>query len=506
MDHPLTLFACAGHLAVGALAASRGARSPMARPLALLCADFFAFNAAPFAERLAPARAWASLDSAASSMLAPLSVHLLLAFAGRRRSLAWLLRASYAVHGAIAGACALALLPVPWARAFARSPSWAVLVLASSLAFVGAALALVVPAHWRRHHDVLERARTRTLMAAFATGMLLCPTELLSDAGARVPRLADVGTLGTAVLFAVATLRFNLFEREVSRMLALKAAVVAGLSLAVCVATFRYLASPWAMAAFAAVTLAVGLLPAVRDVVETETVLRERERHLATLGRFSAQMAHDLQNPIAAARGAAQLLLRERGDGALSEAQASYVRLIQAQMDRMLHVVTDYRRLGRMEPDLGDGDLAELAAAVVAAQAGAAPEGVTVTLDAPASLPMRFDRDLLARALENLLRNAFEATRARGGAVTVRVRPDGDAAELSVRDDGEGMSPRVAERAFDDFFTTRASGSGLGLALVRRVAEAHRGGARIESAEGEGTTVTLLLGGAAPPAARGGVA
>lgn len=490
----LTLLACAGHLAIGALAAIYRARNPMAVPMMLLCADFFAFNAAPMAERMSPARGWAWLDAAASSMLAPLSIHLLLAFVGRRREFARTLAAAYLVHGLIAGVCALAFFPIGWARAFAHSSSWAFSVLASSMLFVGFALARVIPAHWRRNPDLLERTRTRVLLAAFATGMLLCPTELYADMGLPAPRLAHVGSLATAALFAVVTIRFRLFEREVSLLPALKAAVVGALSLAVYVAMFRYFASAYAMVVFGALTLGLGLVPALDDYVTTRTVERERARHMTTLGRFAAQMTHDLQNPMAAAKGAAQLLLRERGDDALSATQAEYVRLIHAQIERMSCVIEDYRRLGRFEPVPAPGDLAAAAAEVVAAQVNAAPEGVTLRLDAPAAVACCFDRDLVLRAIENLVRNAFEATRAGGGLVTVSAHDNGDGwADLQVRDTGEGMSPRVVEQALDDFFTTRPDGSGLGLSLVRRVAVAHGGRVVIDGAPGRGTVVTLRL-------------
>ncbi|MFO0647437.1 MAG: HAMP domain-containing sensor histidine kinase [Polyangiales bacterium] len=488
----LTLLACAGHLTLGALALFRGARSPMAIPLALLCADFFAFNAAPLAERISGVPGWAWIDAASSSMLAPLSVHVLVAFAGRRRELSRLLYVGYAVHGAIAGACVLAFARVSWAQSFARSSLWAAAVLGVGLPFLVVALALVIPPHWRRNPDAAERARTKVMLAAFAIGTLLCPTELLADMGVAVPKLANVGTLASTLLFTLVTLRHRLFDRDVSLLLALKAAVVGVLSLIVYVAKFRYLASAYSMALFGVLTLALGLLPALRDVVQAQTVERERSRHLATLGRFSAQMAHDLQNPLAAAKGATQLLLRARGDEALTPSQAEYARLIHEQMDRMLRVITDYRRLGRLEADLADGDLARVASEVVAAQTNAAPPGVTLRLDAPSPVPCVFDRDLVIRALENLVKNAFQATQE--GEVTVSARGEVDGfVELRVRDTGAGMSPRVAEQALDDFFTTRATGSGLGLALVRRVAEAHGGGVSIESAEGRGTTISLRL-------------
>jgi signal transduction histidine kinase len=102
------------------------------------------------------------------------------------------------------------------------------------------------------------------------------------------------------------------------------------------------------------------------------------------------------------------------------------------------------------------------------------------------------DRDLLAGALENLVQNAFEAM-PDGGTVTVRTSVDPDTVVLSVEDNGQGMDARTRERAFDPFFTTKPTGSGLGLAFVRRVAEAHGGDVTLASKEGAGTTLQLRL-------------
>ena len=487
----LTLAACAVHLALTVIVILRGARSPMALPLAALCVDFFAFNAADLAGHASPALGWKWLDSAAASMLTPLALHLFLAFVGRRREFWWVSLASYVVFGTIAAACALAFLPIPWAREFSGSAMWAVMVLVCAVPFV-ATLAWLTLVHWRRNRDLRERTRTRVVIAAYVILTLVGPTDLLADMGLAVPRLANVGTLTVTLLLGFIALRFDLFDRKVPALFAVNAVVAGVLTLFGYVVVFRYLASSHAMLVLGTLTATLALLPTLRDLATAQTIQRERVQSLATLGRFSAQMAHDLQNPLAAAKGAAQLLLRERGDRALSPDQADYVRLIVEQTERIARVVTDYRRLGRLEAGLAPGDLGAVASEVATAQSIAAPPGVTVRYEGEAAVPCHFDRDLIARALENLVRNAFEAM-PEGGAVTLRAGRDDPFVTVSVEDAGSGMSPRVVERALEDFFTTKASGSGLGLALVRRVAEAHGGRVAIDSAEGRGTTVTLRL-------------
>jgi signal transduction histidine kinase len=105
------------------------------------------------------------------------------------------------------------------------------------------------------------------------------------------------------------------------------------------------------------------------------------------------------------------------------------------------------------------------------------------------------DGDLLGGALQNVIRNAMEAM-PKGGTIVVRTeRAKGGDVVISVEDSGEGMDARKAERALDDFFTTKPQGSGLGLAFVRRVAEAHRGEVTLTSEVGIGTVVRLRLSG-----------
>ena len=96
--------------------------------------------------------------------------------------------------------------------------------------------------------------------------------------------------------------------------------------------------------------------------------------------------------------------------------------------------------------------------------------------------------DLFAGALQNLVRNAAEAEAER---IEIGAARAGAALRVWVKDDGAGMDARVRERAFDEFYTTKTTGTGLGLAFVGRVAEAHGGKARIESEVGRGTTIEI---------------
>ncbi|HEX6766525.1 MAG TPA: ATP-binding protein, partial [Polyangiaceae bacterium] len=105
------------------------------------------------------------------------------------------------------------------------------------------------------------------------------------------------------------------------------------------------------------------------------------------------------------------------------------------------------------------------------------------------------DKDLVATTLENVLRNAYEAMPS-GGIVTVRterVAGGSGGVAVSVEDEGEGMDARTLDRASDELFTTKATGSGLGLSFAERVAQAHGGTLKLTSRAGKGTVVRLSL-------------
>jgi signal transduction histidine kinase len=119
---------------------------------------------------------------------------------------------------------------------------------------------------------------------------------------------------------------------------------------------------------------------------------------------------------------------------------------------------------------------------------------VDVVDELPPALPLSAaDGDLLSRAIENVLDNALEAMPA-GGVLTLRAAAHrSEGVELCIADSGCGIDARSCERVFEDFYTTKATGSGLGLAFVRRVVEAHGGRVALLSGAGCGTRVRIEI-------------
>jgi two-component system sensor histidine kinase HydH len=487
----LQVLAATSGLTVAALALSRGASNPLSLPLSLLAVDQFIWNAASVGIELTGDPRYASVGAIAAPLFSPLAFHFVLTFIGRRRSLRLPLIAVYLIFGA-QSALALSDFVIPGFDLPGGLHTYAVLLLLPSIPLAGVALVLVFN-HLRVSALEPERWRARLLIAALILVAGLLITDELADLGLPVPRLA---TLGSFVFNVQLThLMLGLRLTSDSRRLALGQAVVLALFLAsaylLLFVTFR---DQQGILIVTMTALSLLLVAGLRVVGITLARAREGLERYATLGRFSAQMAHDLKNPLAAAKGAAEFLSEEMRR-ANQPRQQEFAGLIVQQLDRLHAVIDRYQRLSKLELALSDVDLNLLVGKVLALQGFAASNQIQVHSQlAPQAPRLSADPEILASALENLLKNAFEAM-PQGGAVTVRtaVLRDGDWVAVSIQDTGHGMDARAREQAFTPFFTTRATGSGMGLPFVQQVARAHGGDVTLASEEGSGTLVQLLL-------------
>jgi two-component system sensor histidine kinase HydH len=205
--------------------------------------------------------------------------------------------------------------------------------------------------------------------------------------------------------------------------------------------------------------------------------LGKKER-LAVLGRLAAGLAHEIRNPLGAIRGLSQHLLSK---GPSDPADREALEVMLASVDRLNSTITDflaYSRPAEAKPETLE--LAELLRKMSVLAAHDARAGdVAVDLDLPAE-PVLIDGDeaLLSQAFLNLYLNAIEAAGGRaegGGRLTVTLKNNDQRALLTFRDDGPGFNSEQLAQPFVPYFTTKAEGTGLGLALVEKTIRAHDG-------------------------------
>jgi two-component system sensor histidine kinase HydH len=183
---------------------------------------------------------------------------------------------------------------------------------------------------------------------------------------------------------------------------------------------------------------------------------------------MSAIMAHEIRNPLASLKGNAQLLAEKLEDGSRERARADRVIAEATRLEALTSDLLDFARAGPLQTV--DTDPAEL---VRTAAADVVPGGFEIVNDgAPARWPV--DATRIRQALVNVLQNARQAS-ADGPPPRVTVATAGEALEIAVRDFGPGLPAGSEARIFDPFFTTRTNGTGLGLAVARRVVEMHGG-------------------------------
>jgi two-component system sensor histidine kinase HydH len=224
----------------------------------------------------------------------------------------------------------------------------------------------------------------------------------------------------------------------------------------------------------------------------------QEQARLAALGTMAAGLAHEIRNPLAGIKGAAQLL---RGMGPTTD-QAEFLQVIVDETDRLNKVVTDFLDYARhFELSLAPTDLNQLVRQTTSLlRAQGLPEGIQLVESLEEPLPLlALDGDKLRQVVLNLLRNAVQAMPEGGELqVTTTQRPPGPKAEralveLCVHDTGVGLSAETLKSLFIPFFTTKHDGTGLGLAISQRIVRAHQGELRVESQEGEGARFVVSL-------------
>lgn len=240
--------------------------------------------------------------------------------------------------------------------------------------------------------------------------------------------------------------------------------------------------------------LSLGALLTLHDlesVREIETEL-EVSRRMASIGRLTAGVGHEVKNPINAIVVHLELLRNKVHAGGDALRHLDIIQSEIRRLDRVVQTLVDFSR--PVELQLKDQDLRGVVSSVLMlASAEFQTRGITVESQAP-TRPVfcRVDADLLEQALLNVVLNGAQAM-ASGGLLEVLVSEDSRWAYIRVRDHGEGIPDEIRARIFDLYFTTKKEGSGIGLAMTYRILQMHHGQIDVESKLGSGTTFVLRL-------------
>jgi two-component system sensor kinase FixL len=223
--------------------------------------------------------------------------------------------------------------------------------------------------------------------------------------------------------------------------------------------------------------------------VRAEGQLREQAA-LVRLGEMAAVIAHEVKNPLAAVRGAIQVIGKRL---APDSREASVITDIIARIDTLNLLVKDlllFARPPQPKPIALDVAMVLSATATLLAE-DTAHRDVRVTMSGAAPRIMA-DPELLKIVFVNLLINASQAMRGQGE-IRVGIGVEDGTCRITISDSGPGIPAEIRDKLFTPFVTTKSRGTGLGLSTVKRLVEAHKGDLHIASPEGGGTTVTVDL-------------
>ena len=213
-----------------------------------------------------------------------------------------------------------------------------------------------------------------------------------------------------------------------------------------------------------------------------------KQENLAKLGEMGAILAHEIRNPLGGIKGFAQVIVKKPTD----ERNGTFAQRIVAEATRLETLVTNllvYVKVIHL--DVAQVTIQELIDHSLSLIKPEIEEHrIVVRLDCPEGLTINADRNKLEQVMLNLLKNAVQAM-PDGGSLDVTARKTGKQILIQIEDTGEGIEPDDLTKVFEPFFSTKAQGTGLGLALCKKIIDEHGGTITIKSTCGSGTTVIM---------------
>ena len=236
----------------------------------------------------------------------------------------------------------------------------------------------------------------------------------------------------------------------------------------------------------------IRVIGAIFDITERLQLQQQLEqvRRIESLGRVAATVAHEFNNVLMGMAPLAERMIRAPLSEEMNAQMSAMIRDAVSRGRRLTEQIRTFSKPAAPEsvPTALDewlhGFMPELRAL--------AGKGIELNVTAPASAIVSIDPPQMQQVLSNLVVNARHAM-PQGGTITIAAEVEGDAVTLTVADEGTGMPPEVVERIFEPLFTTKRSGTGLGLAVAHQIITRHKGSIRVTSRVGTGTTFEIVL-------------
>lgn len=225
------------------------------------------------------------------------------------------------------------------------------------------------------------------------------------------------------------------------------------------------------------------------ELKKTQAELVKSER-LAAIGELAGMIGHDLRNPLTGIKNSTYLM-KKKGQELRPEQTKEMLEIIEKCVNysnKIINDLLDYsREISLSKEEESPKRLLQESLSMLSM-----PENITIKNRLKDTPTVKVDRDKIKRVFINLINNAIDAM-PEGGKITVDYRESKDALEVSFADTGPGINEDVLPKLFAPLFTTKAQGMGFGLAICKRIVEAHRGSITVKTAKGKGTTFTLTF-------------
>ncbi len=234
-----------------------------------------------------------------------------------------------------------------------------------------------------------------------------------------------------------------------------------------------------------------GTIDEISEQKEKLQIELERRERLKSVGILAAGMAHEIKNPLTAIQTFAEYLPEKYDD---PEFREKFSRIIRQEVARVKEIVSDLLVFSKpSEPKMRLFEVGKLIEGLVGLISNDAMKaGVTIERESE-PVSVFADPDQMKQAFLNILMNAIDAMRPKGGLLSIRTKVMGGSAEISVRDTGRGISKTELAHIFDPFYTNKDDGTGLGLAITHSIIEKNEGKVRVSSEVGEGTEFVVVL-------------